>query len=297
MEKFDFSFIDIVEHAKDIIIVTKAIPLDDPGPEIVYVNRSFTELTGYQPHEVIGKTPRILQSKETDYESKQLIKEALINQVPIRTTIKNYSKHGVGYWLDISILPLKDDDGKVTHFVAIERDVTKQKELERKLEELTRTDPLTDLLNRRAFDEMLKSEFSRFKRSQSKYTLLMLDIDHFKNINDTYGHDIGDTVLKAVAKTCKSNLREQDSIFRIGGEEFCIVLPNTTIDVTGQVAEKLRESIMHNSVKIEGGIISVTVSMGIGEVNSLDKDAYTALKKADDKLYIAKESGRNQVSV
>ena len=127
MKTFDFDFQQIVDAANDVIIVTKSDPIDPPGPEIVYVNKAFTDLTGYAPDEVMGKTPRLLQSSGTDVDTKRAIKQALQKQQPVRVTIRNYAKSGREYWLDVSILPLRDESGEVTHFAAIERDVTEQK--------------------------------------------------------------------------------------------------------------------------------------------------------------------------
>ena len=172
MKTFDFSFQQIVDAAKDVVIVTKADPIDPPGPEIVYVNKAFTELTGYTPDEVIGKTPRLLQASGTDADSRQAIKQALRNHQPVRVTIKNYAKSGREYWLDVSILALRNAAGEVTHFVAIERDVTEQKEFEHKLETLSRTDPLTGLLNRRA----LELRFDQLHR-EGFQTLALVDLD------------------------------------------------------------------------------------------------------------------------
>ncbi|UCE63389.1 MAG: PAS domain-containing protein [Nitrospirota bacterium] len=129
MEK-DFSLEDVVKFANDIVIVTEAEPLDNPGPKIVYVNKAFTDLTGYAPEEVIGKTPRILQGPDSHSETRAHIRAALEKKEPIRTAIVNYSKSGRKYWLDINIIPLKDGSGKVTHFAAIERDLTDIKEAE-----------------------------------------------------------------------------------------------------------------------------------------------------------------------
>lgn len=204
MKNYEFKFEYIVEHARDIVVVTKAYPIDETGPEIVYVNKAFTELTGYSFDEAVGKTPRILQSFDTSEVAKKTIKDALKKQEPVRTTIKNYGKHGQSYWLDISILPLKDSQGKVTHFAAIERDITAQKELERKLESLSKTDHLTGLLNRREFDKRLKNEFVNFKLNSSKYSILMLDIDDFKSINDTFSHSAGDDVLRNISNIMKN---------------------------------------------------------------------------------------------
>lgn len=297
MQKYDFNFMDIVENAQDVIIVTKALPIDPPGPEIVYVNKAFTELTGYSFAEVVGKNPRILQSRDTDRQSRQEIRQALIDKKPIRTTLKNYSKSGKAYWLDLSILPLTDDQGDITHYVAIERDVTQQKMLEKSLNELTRTDALTDIFNRRAFDEILEAEFSRFKRTGDSYSLLMLDIDHFKAVNDNYGHSAGDQVLKEFARACQSNTRNHDTVSRLGGEEFCILLPDSDANTAAKIAEKLRQWVMYNPIVSDGHAIALTVSIGVSEIEQSDMDSLDALKRADVKLYKAKQNGRNRVEI
>lgn len=133
MEK-NFSLEDIIKSANDIVIVTEAFPIDEPGPKIVYVNKAFSDLTGYTPKEVLGKTPRILQGPESDPKTKTKIKESLIKKESIRTIIINYSKSGRKYWLDLNIIPLKNEKGEVTHFAAIERDLTEIKQAEKDIE-------------------------------------------------------------------------------------------------------------------------------------------------------------------
>lgn len=297
METLDFSFQQIVHAAKDVIIVTKADPIDPPGPEIVYVNKAFTELTGYTSEEVIGRTPRLLQSTGTDAASRREIKQALRKQQPVRVTIKNYAKSGREYWLDVSILALRNQAGEVTHFVAIERDVTEQKALEKKLETLSRTDPLTGLLNRRSLEDFLDKEYSRFTRHDIQFSLLLLDIDHFKSINDQYGHDTGDRVLKMLADSCIAQLRKHDVMARYGGEEFCVVLPNTNGERAAVLAEKLRTTIAARTLGVNDEQIGVTSSIGVSEVQSSDKDSGEILKRADSALYEAKQSGRDRVHV
>ena len=132
MEK-DFSLEDVVKFTNDIVIVTEAYPLDEPGPKIVYVNQAFTDVTGFAPEEVIGKTPRILQGPDSDPETRAKIRAALKKNEPVRTVIVNYSKSGRKYWLDINIIPLKDRNGEVTHFAAIERDLTVIKKAEEEI--------------------------------------------------------------------------------------------------------------------------------------------------------------------
>lgn len=297
MKDLDFSFKDIVELAKDVILVTKAYPIDAPGPEIVYVNKAFTELTGYTKEEIVGQNPRLLQSTGTDESTKRAMRIGLEQQMPTRTTVKNYSKTGEAYWIDVSILPLKNAQGDITHFCAIQRNVTEQKNIEEKLEILSSTDSLTGLLNRRAFDEILKNELSRFKRHDEKYSALMFDIDKFKKINDKYGHPVGDKVIQSVAESCQSSLRPHDKFARVGGEEFCILLPDTAKKAASAVAEKLKDIVSNTSISTANDNITVTVSIGVSEVEQTDSEHTALLDRADEKMYQAKNTGRNRVCV
>ena len=297
MSGFDFNFKDIIDEASDVVVVTKASPISAPGPEIVYVNKAFTQLTGYSIEEAVGRDPRMLQSADTDPETKAKIRRALINKEPVRVTIKNYSKAGKGYWLDMNILPLKDTEGKVTHFVAIERDVTESKELEFKLDQLSRHDALSGLLNRRAFDEAIELEMSRFFKTAKVFTVLALDIDHFKRVNDQYGHQIGDQVIQKVAETCQSMFGKIASVARTGGEEFTILIPAMGAQTAELKAEALRKKIMDLSIKTDAGMLSITTSIGVSEVGEHDKIASQTLVRADKALYQAKGLGRNTVCI
>lgn len=297
MNDYDFDFQQIVEAANDVVIATKAAPIEPPGPEMVYVNEAFTRLTEYTFEEAVGRSPRILQSSDTELATKRTIKQALQDQASVRVTIKNYSKSGRQYWLDLSILPLRDATGEVTHFVAIERDVTEQKLLEEKLEALSMTDSLTGLLNRRCFEQNLAREFSRCKRQGGGYALLMLDVDHFKSINDSFGHQVGDLTLKTLAKRCQQNLRAHDSMARLGGEEFCVLLPLADTQAAFRVAEKLRTSIANQAFSHDGLEVAVTISVGLSQWDAADGDALSALERADKALYEAKQTGRNRIYV
>lgn len=291
----DFDFSAIVQNAKDVVIVTEASPIDAPGPKIIYVNDAFTETTGYSAAEVIGETPRIFQKEGTDKEELSKIREALEKKEPVRVTLRNFSKTGKEYWVDISILPLRDSEGEVTHFASIQRDITEYKKLEQDLQILCRTDPLTTAANRRAFNEILSQEFSRFKRSQKEYALIMIDLDHFKSINDQHGHSVGDQVLIEVTERCKDNIRVHDILARLGGEEFCILLPYTESKQAKKVAERLREKIEIKPIIVDGLRVKVTISVGISLVSTNDEDGHQAMERADQKLFQAKESGRNQI--
>lgn len=293
MNKLGFNFEDIVENAMDVVIVTKSDSIDNTGPEIVYVNKAFTQLTGYSKEEAIGETPRILQGKETDPETKREIRTAIEKETPVRVTIKNYSKTGDEYWLDMNIIPLKDKNGEVTHFAAIERDVTEQKNYEQELERLSRTDPLTGLLNRRAFNHLSETEFSRFKRSGDIYSVLMIDIDNFKKVNDIYGHAVGDLVIKSTAHLCEINRRLYDVLARLGGEEFCIVLPQTNKNTAYELAEKIRKTVSQMHLSQNERDVPITISIGISESQIVDESHCDVINRADNKMYQAKRNGRN----
>lgn len=295
MNQLGFRFKNIVDSANDIVIVTKASPIDSPGPEAVYVNRAFTELTGYSAEDMVGQSPRVLQFGETDPATRAQIRTALLAHQTVRTTIRNISKAGRAYWLDLSIMPLYNDAGEVTHFAAIERDVTSEEEHSRKLTRLSTTDHLTEIMNKRAFDGLLEESFAKFKRDQAGYSILYMDIDHFKAINDTHGHAEGDIVLRETAAAAVTILRPYDLVARLGGEEFGVLLPGTTAAEGTIVAERLRRAIGQIRVKGQKETLQITVSVGVSEPASGDSDAFDAMKRADAALYTAKNAGRNRV--
>lgn len=175
------------------------------------------------------------------------------------------------------------------------RDITARKEYEKKLTELATTDALTGLPNRRHFLELSGKELKKTARYQNMLSLLMFDIDHFKKINDTYGHDGGDMVLRTVADEMRKVFRETDILGRLGGEEFAVTMPETDLVSAGQAAERFRSAMM--AARIKAGIhpITLTVSVGVVDVRKDTNDISQMIKKADDLLYEAKRSGRNKV--
>ncbi len=290
----EFSFRDIVELAQDVVIVTRAEPLDAPGPVIVYVNPAFTRLTGYTREEAIGQNPRILQGLDTDKETLHAIRHKLENAEPLHVAIENYTKDGRSYWLDLSIMPLRDANGKTTHFVAIERDVSLQKELERKLVELSIRDPLTGLYNRRKYYEAVDATWSRFRNSNAPFAVIDLDIDQFKSFNDRFGHDFGDEILKEIASVIRSCCRPEDIAARMGGEEFSVILDQATIEFAFETAERIRRHVESEPIRSESGQCHVTVSLGVAVADARDASPDRVTKRADEALYQSKRQGRNR---
>ena len=297
MNELAIDFKDIVDEAQDIIIITKAFPLEKPGPEIVYVNKAFTRLTGYTPEEVIGNSPRILQSTETDKTATQKIREALDKKESVRVTLKNFSKVGDEYWLDLTIFPLKNKAGEVTHFAAIERDVTAQKHLEMQKDVLTERDPLTGLLNDRAFDTVMMHQFSLFTRKKNAYSILLIEIDNYQNLCDTHGHTSCDLILQHLTGTFELIFRSYDQIARTGTEEFCILLHHTSLEQALISALRFRKTVENTAFPVIDGTINISVSIGASEVISGDISFTDALERAENALYQAKNNGGNQVQI
>ncbi len=170
----------------------------------------------------------------------------------------------------------------------------KRGKLVRKFKEESELDYLTKLYNRRTLFRMLNHLFSSSLRYKNKLSFLMIDIDHFKTVNDTYGHFMGDEVLKSLAHTLVSSIRNSDISGRFGGEEFCVILPHTDINNASIAAEKIRKNVEKETIKIDNQEISITISIGVSSMQGGD-NIDTFIKRADDALYEAKESGRNRV--
>jgi diguanylate cyclase (GGDEF)-like protein len=165
------------------------------------------------------------------------------------------------------------------------------------VQSLALTDPLTGLQNRRSLFELGRVEFARAQRMKRSFCCMMLDLDHFKHINDEYGHLIGDQVLQEFAKRCEHSVREVDLVGRYGGEEIMILLPETDRETSMQVAERLRTTIASRPIQVFGKEVSVTVSIGLATQDENTNDLETLIARADQALYIAKHKGRNRVAI
>ncbi|MBF0382314.1 MAG: diguanylate cyclase [Magnetococcales bacterium] len=197
--------------------------------------------------------------------------------------------------LNILAATMHDNDGRVMGSSALIRDVTQEKKLEEQLRNMSYTDKLTGLYNRRRMEELMAMEYERGSRTQHKMAVLFFDVDHFKKFNDTYGHDVGDDVLALIGKLCKSHFRKVDYCCRYGGEEFCMILPNTNESSAIKVADRFRESLQKMPVNDLEGVF-VTTSIGIALHPQSGIDSWEILlKRADAALYAAKRGGRNMV--
>ncbi|WP_320176375.1 diguanylate cyclase [Maridesulfovibrio sp.] len=270
------------------------VSLLDSEYRYVMVNESYVRFFTKPKNFFIGRPVYEVTGKDLfENRSKKLIDSAFAGQ----TT-------GFEAWIDLPLLGKRfftvtyhpvysgEDENRLVSITA--HDITEQKEMLEEVKRLASTDYLTGAHNRRHFMGRAETELDRLTRYGGELYLMMLDIDHFKNINDTYGHSVGDVVLKELVKCCTSTLRTSDVFGRLGGEEFAALLVHGTVDSAIQVAERLRMAVENMEVRSGGHVVKFTVSIGLTMVCS-DEDIEVALRHADKCLYQAKEQGRNRV--
>ena len=287
-----------IDHLNDIVLITEAEPFDLPGPKILFVNKAFERITGYTREEVIGQTPRLLQGPKTQRSELDRIKSALKKWESVKVELINYKKNGQPFWIELDITPIADNTGWYTHWVAIERDISERKKVDKKIQQLAFYDALTGLANRRLLLDRLKHQILSCKRTNKYAALFFIDLDNFKNLNDTRGHDIGDLLLKQVAKALQKIVRSTDTISRFGGDEFVIMLADLSddIDVAYTVSETIAEKIFNlfsSPFKLRGNEYHITPSLGITVFKDRTMDPEQVLKDADLAMYEAKSAGKN----
>ncbi|WMS85715.1 sensor domain-containing diguanylate cyclase [Pleionea litopenaei] len=289
----DQIFKQAADNALDVIMIT-AVDFDDPGNNtIVYVNDAFVELFGYSKQEIIGQSPRVLQGPNTDPATRDKIRAALTQGLPVTSEIINYGKHGQEFWIDLKMVPLFNSDNEITHFLFIERDLSSRKNREQQLYQEATIDGLTQIYNRQHTYQLAAKAIEKASRYKSPLCALLLDIDHFKQVNDNFGHVVGDKVLKKLAQLITQEVRSSDIFGRVGGEEFFILLPEVPLEQAQVFAERVRARV-HAATWEEAGLsTALSISVGVAE---FDNDHLESLiSKADHALYQAKNLGRNRV--
>jgi diguanylate cyclase (GGDEF)-like protein/PAS domain S-box-containing protein len=266
----------------------------DMDGSLVKWNKKMEDITGLSAKELKGK-PALSFVPEGEAETiGEAFKEVFakgINWVEGHMIDKN-GNHVPYHFSGVAI---KNAEGEFIGLAGMGRDTTESKKAEEALKLLATTDPLTELLNRRSFTELGEKEVSRAKRYSSRLVAMMIDIDHFKKVNDTYGHAVGDEVLKKVTEIFRQAHRNIDILGRLGGEEFGLILPETEIDEATNLAERLREMIERASVFAKSQEVRFTISLGVAALRPEDNSLDDLMKRADEALYKAKDSGRNCV--
>ena len=267
------------------------VMITDIENKIVFVNAGFEQLTGYKQDEVLGKAPSFLWNTMSDalpISPKSAPSDKITH---FRLQEPNLQKDGSLFYVDQSIAHITDDAGKITHYVSFSKDSTDRLKRELALKDLASKDPLTGLLNRRSGEHLLKKYDDEKRQSKKLLCLIMIDIDNFKKINDTFGHAIGDQILVSSSQLLKKKARNTDSVIRWGGEEFLIIVPDSRLKDALEFAERIRKSIEQHIDKEVGRI---TASFGVAEL-SLDESTASLLNRADKALYKAKLDGKNCV--
>ncbi len=274
-----------------------SVVITDPKGAIEYVNAAFVAASGFERAEVIGQNPRLLQSGKTEPQVYTDLWSTILAHGTWHGEFINRKKNGEEYFEEAWIAPLEDEHGEILKFIGVKKDVTKRKELEEALRQLSITDANTGVANRRRFDQVLEAELSRAKRSGNPLSLVMLDIDFFKTFNDRFGHQAGDECLKIVAETLQSVVRRSgDLVARYGGEEFGLILPITDARASCRVAEEARRRVEKLELRFSGQSAPITISAGVcSAVPNLETTSSSLLSKADAALYRAKRDGRNRV--
>lgn len=254
---------------------------------IIDASSLFCEFHEYEKEDLVDKNISILCSKKLPKSIYQDMWGKILNKETWSGEFENTTKSGILKWAQVKINPILNNDGDIVEFSAFYHDITNKK----LLEELYIRDPLTKIYNRAYFDKVMGNIVERQRKSDSSFALVMLDIDNFKSINDTYGHQVGDEALKSAASTLNKLIRGDDIAARWGGEEFIIMLKNISLDDALKISQKLRMAIENTKILDS---ITITGSFGVTLYKS-GEDIKETFKRADEALYEAKNSGRNRV--
>jgi diguanylate cyclase (GGDEF)-like protein/PAS domain S-box-containing protein len=278
----------------------ESMMITDASSVILRVNQAFTEDTGYTAEEIVGQTPRLLKSGRHNAEFYREMWESIHRTGKWEGEIWDRRKNGEIYpkWLTISAV--KDADGVVTHFVGSHIDITERKASEEKIQNLAFYDPLTGLPNRRLLLDRLQHALASSERSGRSGALVFLDLDHFKTLNDTLGHDVGDLLLQQVAQRLTSCVRNEDTVARLGGDEFMVVLEVLDEDAQGAAAqtEAINEKIqaaLNQTYQLGVHQYRSTPSIGVTVFHGHQTSIEDLMKQADIAMYQAKQTGRNRV--
>ncbi|MGH8420010.1 MAG: EAL domain-containing protein [Pseudomonas sp.] len=279
-----------LEASYNGVIIVDARAVDFP---IIYVSPSFERITGYRAEEVLGRNCRFLQGEERDPLQVEDIRRGLAQARDVRTVVRNFRKDGTLFWNELFISPIINEQGVITHFVGIQNDITEQRRYENELSYNASHDVLTGLPNRALLEDRLGQGCKFAVRYQRSLAVMFIDLDGFKPINETIGHQFGDLVLVEVAKRMSEQVRPGDTVARMGGDEFIVLLPDLarSEDVV-PIAERLINSISR-PYRIQSIELHVTASIGITLSDGHVAQPTQLIQQADMAMYKAKQEGRN----
>ncbi len=295
-----------------------AVAISDPSGVCLWVNPAFTRTTGYSPEEIVGQPLSRLKSGAHDTAFYAGLWRTILSGEAWEGEIVNRHRDGHLYTEQQTISPVRDEGGQITHFVAVKQDVTERRRMEEGLRAANETltaqlaeiealqaqlrdqairDSLTGTFNRRFLSENLGRETARARRDSRAYAVVLLDLDHFKRINDRYGHESGDRVLVAVGELLGAHTREGDLVCRYGGEEFVVLMPGSSAVSAARRAEVWRAALEAQRFSFKDEEVGVTLSAGVACFPDDGADGEAVLRAADEALYRAKDNGRNNVAL
>ena len=278
------------------IFITRCV---GPANAIEYVNPAFERITGYQARDVMGRdidaVCGALSVSETDTIQHAEVHRAMLERRQTRVTLRNLRKTGEVFWNELTVAPVLDDKGNTTHYIGVINDVTESNQRTSFLEHEINHDVLTGLANRNLMWDRLEQAIRMAERNKTLVATVLVDLDNFKLINDTLGHEAGDDVLKVIARKMLASVRESDTVARLGGDEFVLILTNQpSLRFTLRMIERLRNDIAM-AVTIKNTTINVESSMGVSVYPHDGKTAAELIQTADAAMYHAKSAGRNDV--
>jgi diguanylate cyclase (GGDEF)-like protein/PAS domain S-box-containing protein len=280
-----------IEASANAIFITSA---EGPDYVVKYVNPAFERITGYPSAEIVGKSFRLLAAAGGEQPGSVELMAAMAACREAHATVRSYRKDGTMYWNELYVAPVRDEQGEVHHFVHVNYDVTETRRYQEQLEYRANFDPLTGLANRNLLQDRLQQAISYASRFNRTVWVAFVDLDRFKFINDSAGHSCGDTVLKVVAERLKAGVAGADTVGRMGGDEFVLVLPQyETEPMSPHTVEKVME-LVARPIPIAGKEFFVSCSIGIAVFPDDGTSAEALLMHADIAMYRAKEIGRNK---
>lgn len=278
----------IFDHLPDIFYRTNMQGI------VTKISPACYDILGYRPEEMLGT---VLSGYYKAPEERQKISQAIIDGGGKATRVEAALKHknGSTVWISTSAIIRRDPEGQSVFIEGLARDVSEHKQIEDQLIALSRTDGLTGVYNRSYFMDKSEEVISMMRRYQRPASMMIADLDHFKTINDNYGHHAGDLALRAFTDACRREIREPDILGRLGGEEFGLMLPETAIQQAQVLAERIRKAVATIEIPFENRTIGITVSIGVVELSTEDASLDAVMRRADLAMYQAKSRGRNQV--
>lgn len=315
----------VVVNANDAVLITEAEPIDLPGPRIVYCNAAFTKTTGYTEAEILGLTPRLLQSEDTDRKALDKLRRALTRWRPVEVELLNRRKDGTKFWVELSIVPVANEKGWFTHWVSVQRDVSDRKASEEaairariaeaenialaaEIQERKRVeaqllysafhDDLTKLRNRAFLMDRLKVAIERARHEPGfQCAVLFMDLDRFKLVNDSLGHRAGDLLLMEVAQRLRTCIRPQDTLARVGGDEFALLVEGLDgMDAVVGLAQRIIDTMRH-PLWIGKQEVFSSCSVGVVRATHHHRQPEDLLRDADIAMYEAKRTNAGSYAI